>query len=219
MIRLSDYINNDFKPLEVLEKTSVLQDFFNTTSFSHFPIVNQGIFIGNISSEDAETFDETKKINDYLYTLEGFFTRIDASWLEILEKFAKNQCNIIPILNVENKYVGYYEINDIIRFFNETPFLKEAGSLLIVEKNASEYSFGQISQIIEGNNGILLGLFISNSNAKKVQITIKIATGIINEIIQTFRRYEYDIISEHLEDNYINNLKERSEYLARYLSI
>ena len=40
-----------------------------------------------------------------------------------------------------------------------------------------------------------------------------------NNIIQTFRRYNYEIISEHQEDNYINNLKERSEYLDKYLNI
>jgi hypothetical protein len=39
----------------------------------------------------------------------------------------------------------------------------------------------------------------------------------MNEIIQTFRRYNYEIISEHQEDNYINNLKERSDYLTNTL--
>jgi hypothetical protein len=39
----------------------------------------------------------------------------------------------------------------------------------------------------------------------------------MNEIIQTFRN-NYEIISEH-QDNYINNLKERSDYLDKYLNI
>ena len=67
--------------------------------------------------------------------------------------------------------------------------------------------------------GKLLGLFISESDVEKVQITIKISLGAMNDIIQTFRRYNYDIISEHHEDIYINNLKERSDYLDKYLNI
>jgi hypothetical protein len=51
------------------------------------------------------------------------------------------------------------------------------------------------------------------------EITLKITLGAMNEIIQTFRRYNYEIISEHQEDNYINNLKERSDYLDKYLNI
>ena len=32
-------------------------------------------------------------------------------------------------------------------------------------------------------------------------------------------RYEYEIVSEHEEDNYMNSLKERSDYLDKYLNI
>jgi hypothetical protein len=77
----------------------------------------------------------------------------------------------------------------------------------------------QITQIVESNNGKLLGLFISESDVTSVEVTLKITLGAMNEIIQTFRRYNYEIISEHQEDNYINNLKERSEYLDKYLNI
>jgi hypothetical protein len=216
---LSDYINHDFKPLDIQERVAVAQDFFEEVQFSHFPVMEEGVFMGNISSEDVENFDFDKKISDYKYTLEGFFTKKSAIWLDVLESFAKHETTIMPVLDDNNTYLGYYEMADVIRFFNETPFLKEPGGIVIVEKNSNDYSFSQIGQIIEGNNGKLLGLFISNSTLDKVQITIKIAAGGLNEIIQTFRRYEYDIISEHQEDNYLKNLKERSDYLDKYLNI
>jgi hypothetical protein len=77
----------------------------------------------------------------------------------------------------------------------------------------------QITQIVESNNGKLLGLFVSDSDNETIEITIKVTLGVVNDIIQSFRRYNYEIISEHNEDNYINNLKERSDYLDKYLNI
>jgi hypothetical protein len=77
----------------------------------------------------------------------------------------------------------------------------------------------QVAQIVESNNGKILGLFVSEANAEKVQVTVKITLGGMNEIIQSFRRYNYDIISEHHEDDYLNTLKERSEYLDKYLNM
>lgn len=216
---LSDYINNDYKPLDIQEAVSVAQDFFVDVAFSHFPVVEEGVFVGNLSSNDVETFDFDKKIIDYKYTLEGFFARKNNNWLDVLENFAQNQSTILPILDENNLYLGYYEITDVIRFFNQTTFLKEQGNIIIVEKGINEFSFSQMAQIIEGNNGKLLGMFISDTTTDKVQITIKIAAGGMNEIIQTFRRYEYEIVSEHHEDNFLKNLKERSEYLERYLNI
>jgi hypothetical protein len=106
-----------------------------------------------------------------------------------------------------------------MNFFNETPFLKEPGDIIIIKKGVLDYSISQIVQIVESNNGKLLGLFVSETDLSTIQITLKISVGAMNEIIQTFRRYNYEIISEHKEDNYINTLKERSDYLEKYLNI
>jgi CBS domain-containing protein len=219
MTEIADYITNDYKAIDSQETISTIQDFFIDVNFSHFPVLNDGVFIGNISADDIETFDIDKKIEDYKYTLEGFFARKNMIWLDVLEVFAKNHSNIVPVLDDENLYAGYYEIEDIIKFFHETPFLKEQGGIIVVQKNLVDYSMSQIAQIVESNNGKLLGMFVSEATVDTIQITVKIALGGMNEIIQTFRRYNYEIVSEHHEDNYLNNLKERSEYLDKYLNI
>ena len=219
MTEITDYITNDFKAIDSKLTFADLLDFFVDVTFSHFPIVREGIYIGCIAADDIDTFDSDKKIDDYNYTLEGFFARNNMIWLDVLEVFAKNHTNIVPVLDENNIYLGYYELEDIVKFFHETPFLKEQGGIIVVQKNAADYSMSQIAQIVESNNGKLLGLFVSEADIEKIQVTVKIAIGPINDIIQTFRRYNYEIISEHHEDYYLNNLKERSDYLDKYLNI
>jgi predicted transcriptional regulator len=218
-MEITNYITTDFKPIDSQETIGTVRDFLVDFNFTHFPIVEEGIYIGSISAEDIETFEEQKKVSDYKYSLETFFTRTNAIWLEVLEVFAKNHSNLIPILDENNKYVGYYEMDDIINFFHQTPFIKEQGQIVKIKKGILDYSMSQITQIVESNNGKLLGLFISESDIDSVEVTIKISSGAINEIIQTFRRYNYEIISEHYEDSYITNLKERSDYLDKYLNM
>lgn len=219
MTEITNYITNDFKAIDSQEPIATVQDFFDECTFSHFPVLEEGIYIGSIASEDIETFDSLKKIFDYRYSLEGFFARENMIWLDVLEVFAKNHSNLVPVLNEKNQYLGYYEISDILNFFHETPFLQESGAILVVQKKTADYAVGEITQIIESNNGRILGLFISASDAENTQVTVKISSGVMNEIIQSFRRYNYEIISEHFEDNYINTLKERSDYLDKYLNI
>lgn len=219
MTAITDYITNDYKAIDSQESIAEVQDFLHESHFSHFPIIENEIYIGNIVCHDVETFDSQKQVFDYKYSLEGFFARSSMDWLDVLEVFAKNNSNIVPVLNEDNKYVGYYEINSVVNFFHETPFLRESGDILIVRKSIADYSLSQITQIVESNNGKLLGLFISDSNATHVQITIKINMGPINEIIQSFRRYNYDIVSEHFEDNYSQTLKDNLDYLDKYLNI
>lgn len=177
------------------------------------------MFIGAISSNEAENLDANQTLSKYKYTLEPFFVRKNKNWLDVMEVFAKNDTTIVPILDQNNQYVGYYEQEDFVKIMNETPFIIEQGASIVLQKNSTDFSISQISQIVEANNGKLLGIFISEATPSMIQATLKIGLGSVNELIQSFRRYEYEIISDHDEDNYWNNLKERSDYLDKYLNI
>ncbi len=214
-----EYIINDIKPLNINDKVSDLKMMFNELTYSHIPIENNNVYLGCISETDAHCFDGDKIILDCAHSLEGFFVRSDTNWLDVLETFAQNSCNIMPVLDEENNYLGYYELNDIIGIFNNTPFFSEPGGTLIVEKGLEDYSFSEISQIVESNDAKILGAFISKIENDLVQVTLKIGSVGLNNVIQTFRRYSYTIISGHEEDSYVENLKERSEYLKKYLNI
>jgi CBS domain-containing protein len=219
MTEITDFLNTNIKALRITDSVADAQDLFSEYPFSHFPVLDDGVYIGCADAEDTELMDIDKTMDDMRYSFDRFFVRDTTIWLDVLEVFAKNETNLVPVLNDENKYIGYYEITDIIKFFDQTPFLKEQGGILVVEKGIQEYSMSEVAQIVESNNGRLLGLFISESEMHKVQITIKISMGGLSEIIQTFRRYNYDIISEHQEDAYLNTLKDRSDYLDKYLNI
>lgn len=219
MHNLIDYINFDIKPLKTTQTVADAQDLFLEIPYSHFPVNEDGVYVGCFRKEDAEALDENKLIGENKFDFERFFVRESMIWLDVLEEFAKNESNIMPVLNEKNSYIGYYELEDVIKFFQESPFLKEEGGIIVIQKAKIDYSISQISQIVEGNGGKLLGLFISNINEQLVEVTLKISQSYMNEILQGFRRYEYEIISEHQEDSYLENLKERSDYLDKYLNM
>lgn len=216
---LQEYIINDIKPLNINDKVSDLQLLFNELTYSHIPIENNGNYIGCISETDAHCFESKQTIIDCNYAIEGFFVRSKTLWLDVLETFADNSCNIMPVLDERNNYLGYYELGDIISLFNETPFFSEPGGILIIEKGIADYSFSEISQIVESNDAKILGAFVSKMESDVIQITLKLGTSGLNDVIQTFRRYSYNIISGHEEDTYVESLKERSDYLKKYLDI
>ncbi|MEC3905767.1 acetoin utilization protein acuB [Tamlana sp. 2201CG12-4] len=219
-MKLSEFIINDIKPLNSNSEIGELQMLFNQLTFSHIPIKDDnGNYIGCFSETDAHCFESTKLLSDYKFSIESFFVHNTTLWLDVLEAFAINHANIMPVLNAQNEYLGYYELNDIISLFSHSPFFTETGGILVIEKGVNDYSFSEISQIVESNNGKLLGAFVSKMNTDLIQVTLKIGNTGLNDIIQTFRRYSYNIVSGHEEDTYIESLKERSDYLKKYLNI
>lgn len=216
---MKEYILNDVGILDISEKIGDVQKLFNQLTYTHLPVREGDDYVGCISENDTRCFDTDKSLEDYRYAFEGFYVRDNNYWLDSLEVFAQNSTNILPVLSEDNKYLGYLELSEIITLFNETPFLNEAGNILVVEKSFKDYSFSEISQIAESNNTHILGAFVSKIENEMAQITLKVSPSHMNEIIQAYRRYGYIIISEHQEDNFNKNLKDRSRYLDKYLNI
>ncbi|WP_310992865.1 acetoin utilization protein acuB [Aequorivita marina] len=214
-----NYIINDIEPFDVSAKVKDVQTVFNQLTYSHVPVEKNGDFVGCVSENDAYCFENKKSLGDFQYALEPFHVLEDTNWLDILEAFAINNSNIMPVLGPENKYLGYYELGDIMSLFNNTPFLNETGGIIVVQKGIQDYSFSEVSQIVESNGTRIFGVFISKITDDQVQLTLKVGHTSMNSIVQTFRRYKYTVISNHEEDKFLEDLKERSAYLDKYLNI
>lgn len=216
---IKQYIIKDVDPVTLQFSVKELKQLFNQLTYSHLPVMNEEVFLGCLSETDVHCFDADKTLQDYAYALEPFSVSVHSNWLDVLEAFAKNTSNIMPVFDETGKYLGYFELADIMSLFHKTPFLRERGSVIIVQKEERESSLSEITQIAESNNAKILGVFVSDLVDGQLQTTIKVKTDNLNTVLQTYRRYEYDVVSSHGEDQLAENLKERSAYLNKYLNI
>lgn len=217
---ISENILNDIELQPLSQKVGVLKKMFNELTYSHLPVERDGVYLGCISENDLRCFEEDKTLQDYQYALSPFFVRDTHALLDIIKVFSNNDANLLPVLSEKNhSYLGYLELIDIMGILDDSPFISEEGNILIVEKGRHDYSFSEISQIIESNDGQIYGTYINHISNDMVQVTIKMNLSGMNEILQTFRRYGYRVISNHQEDRFLQNLKERSDYLNKYLNI
>ncbi len=219
-MNILEYISKDINALALNNTIGDAKKLFRDTSYSHLPIVEGQHLVGSILESDVNSIDENDKtISDFKYLLNDFFTRTSDNWMEILKLFAANETNLLPVLSNDNQYVGFYELSDVLHFFNDTPLLNNEGFFLVIEKGIHDYSFSEIVQIVESTDAKLVGVFVSGYKNDLVRITLKITSEDINEVIQSFRRYGYNLLTKHKEDLFLEELKDRSDYLQKYLNI
>lgn len=218
-MNIDQYIINDVKPLDIHSKMSKAQDIFSQLTYSHLPIVQEGIYLGCLSENDAHCFEPDQSLEEVKYSFAVFHVKEDTHWLDILEAFAQHQCNIMPVLSQNNDYLGYLELKDIMEFFNDAPFMYESGAVVVVQKGSTDYSFSEIAQIVESNDSKIFGCFVSAYKDHMSEITLKLSPQNLNRVLQTFRRYSYEIVSAAEEDSFLDSLKERSDYLNKYLNM
>jgi len=213
------YILSDLKALAPSDSAEKAVEIFRNQPISHLPIVENNRLLGLISESDIHAIDTNTLLKESSHLLDLFFADSTTDVLELLKRFTMNESNILPVLDEEQQYIGYFELNDILELCYNTPFLSEQGLTLIIEKASKDFSFSEISQIVESNKAKLLGIFITENMNDIIQIGVKFYSDEINEVIQSFRRYNYKVITEHKDDYFLETLKERSDYLRKYLSI
>lgn len=216
---IESHIIHTIPVFDVQEMLAEPIHFFKNSTYSHVAITEDQKLLGLLSENDLEAFEEDQKISSFKTNLESFFALRETSWLDVLELFSRNEANLLPVLDEEAHVMGYYDLHDFVGVFIDTPFFKEPGAILVVAKGIKDYSFSEIAQIVESNNTKLIGAFITDSRTEVVQITIKIGMNNFNEVVNTFRRYNYSILFGNKADQFLEDLKERSDYLDKFLNV
>lgn len=219
-MQLKEYILNNIAVARLDSTIDTLKKTTHIQGFSHLPIVENEKLVGTIAEGDLSTLEEgNRNLSEFRYVYSYFFATEEDNLVDLITLFAIHETNVLPVLDKDKKYIGYYDLNDILNIYAETPYLKEEGVVLLIEKELNSYSMSEIAQITETSNGKLLGCMLSQETDNTAQITVKIKTENIDEIIQSFRRYGYQVLSNHEDDSYLEELKNRSNYLQKYLSI
>lgn len=219
-MNINDYILKEIKALSLEDSVFNAHDLCKDLPITHIPIVVNNKLIGCFAEDDIQTIENKDVVlSEYTHLLQQFHTNTKTTLLELITLFAENDCNIIPVLDEDQNYIGYYDLRDILDVFTDSPFMHQDNETLIVAKTKSDFSMSQVSQIVESNKAKLLGLYVSKESADDVEITIKLSSEEMNEIIQTFRRYDYNVISQHEDDSYLEELKDRANYLRKYLDM
>ncbi len=218
-MQIQSHIISNIPVFKIGDSLKEIITFFNESIYSHVAVVEEGHFLGVLNETDLENFEADKKIEDFRYNLEGVFVLKTTSWLDVLEAFARNEANLLPVINEDGSVLGYYDLTDIVGVFIDTPFFTEPGGILVVAKGIKDYSFSEIAQIVESNNARLIGGFITDIRNDVVQLTIKVSASNLNEIIQSLRRYNYNILFGNNDDQFLEDLKQRSDYLDKYLNV
>ncbi len=218
-MQIQDKIISSIPVFEVSETLREVILFFEETTFSHVAVTENGEYLGVLSENDLPCFEPKESIEKYRLEMEAFHVTKETMWMDVLEMFSRNEANVLPVLDDNYMVAGYYDLQDVVDHFIDTPFFKEPGGILVVSRGIKDYSFSEIAQIVESNNAKLIGAFISESQNDVVHITLKIGSQNLNEVTQTFRRYNYTIVFGNSDDQFMEDLKQRSDYLEKYLNI
>lgn len=186
---------------------------------SHFIITKNQELIGCLNREFAIHENDSFALESMRDHMEVFYAQDQQNILDIFSLFVKNQTNRLPILGEHDTFLGVLFLNDIFEIFEQTSFILNKADTIIVRKSSVDFTYTKLIQLLESMNAKILGSFICDHNTDYVEVMVKLKHQGLNEILQSLRRFKYNIVSQHDEDQHEAKLKEHSAYLDKYLNI
>lgn len=186
----------------------------------HLPIVNNEQLLGLISEDDILDFDANEPVGSYSLSLHRPYVSAGDHIFEVMRQLAQYELTLIPVIDVDQNYLGVITMEDLLRYFAMTSSFADPGSIIVLEINKRDYSMSEIARIVESENAFILSSFVtSNPDSLKMDVTIKINRQNLQTILATFQRFDYIIKASFNEMEYYDSLKERYDSLMSYLNI
>ena len=213
-------LQTDYPVLQLQDKVSFVLQLMDDYEVLHLPIVVNEAFVGCIAKEDLLDSDEQAS----LASLQGYFNvsfvKKEEFFLSALKIFVENSLSLLAVTNDSKEYLGVITSNTLLEQLSIYTGTAEQGGIIVLEIDRRNYSFGEISRLVETNDAYITQLnTYTESNTGLIIVSIKVNKVEISDIIATFHRYEYVVRYYFGEEQYTNELKDNYNHLMAYLNI
>ena len=218
-VAFQELLNQSIPVFRIDDRVEEVKEFFEDGRFSHVAIYDDQRFLGNLSSYALYPLENDESLYSLIDELQSFWVGETAHWVSVFDQLLKSDADLIPVLDHSGMHKGYYLLEDIEGMFGQSTFVQEAGEVLIISSNPSNFSISTIVQLIEMNQGGVGGLLMTTSNELVKEVAVKVNSENFTQILSELRRYDYHIDYAPVNDLYFEQLKERSDYLTNYLDL
>jgi len=189
---------------------------------SHLPIVNNKVFLGLIADTDIydlNTADEP--LGNHRLSLTKPYVFDHQHIYDVIEIAARLKLTLVPVLSVEQEFIGVVTQNDLMLKFSELIAAHTPGGIIEIEVGPRDYALSEMARIVEDANAKILSLYASQSNAtEQLKITIKLNRLDVNGVVNAFERYGYKVKATYLGENQVDDSTRKNyESLMRYLDV
>ncbi|HZH01072.1 MAG TPA: CBS domain-containing protein [Flavisolibacter sp.] len=214
-----DLISNSIPYLHLDDKVYHALQLMNDYHVAHLPVVEEEKFVGIISEELLLHSDDDQLLKQLPITDGGTSVQANDHFLKAIQVAVQNKLSIVPVIE-EKQILGIVTYNDLLRNASDFMSLNNPGGLIVLELEEHNYSFAEISRIVESNDAQItqLNTYVDPETGL-MQVTIRINKMEISDIISTFQRYEYTIKYYFGEEIYENELRGNFDNLMHYLNI
>lgn len=203
-------------------KDPVLQvlDLMSEFHVKQLPVVEEDKYMGLVFEDDLINLEDSITLESISNHFSRVAVQANTHFIESIQTVNDYNLSIVPVVDKESEFVGVITAIDLLKQLGKITGSSEPGGLIVLELEQRNFSFAEISKLVETNDAQITQLNTYwDTNTDSFLVTLKINKFEISDIISTFQRYEYQVKYYFGEELYENELRDNYDHLMNYLSI
>lgn len=215
-----ELISTSIPTLKITDSVFQAMELMAEFCVKQLPVVAEDKYIGLVFEDDLMNLDDSAELESVSSHFSKVSVHGNMHFIEAVQTANDYHLTVVPVIEKDNDFSGVILASDLLRHLGKITGASEPGGLLVLEMEQRNFSFAEISKLIETNDAQITQLNTSwDSGSDTFLVTIKVNKFEISDIVATFQRYDYQVKYYFGEELYENELKDNYDHLMNYLSI
>lgn len=213
-------IQQTFPTLNLTDTVGFALQLMDEYDVQHLPIINEEKLIGLVAKDDLLDENETHLLASSEERFIKVSVKKEAFVLTALKIVTQNDLTILPVVNELDELMGTISTTILLQHISKFLGTDEPGGIIVLEVERRNFSFGEISRLVETNDAYITQLnTYTEAETGLVIVSVKVNKVEISDILATFQRYDYVVRYYFGEEQFANELKENYNHLMAYLNL
>ncbi len=214
-------IAENIHPLKLMDTIDLAMHWMEENKCEHLPLISEdNLYLGLVSETNLLNASDENSLNDFKNAFLKPAVREEEHIFDVIKLMTELNLSVIPVIDKTEKYIGSISEKNVIQELSKFVSATDPGGIIVLEMNKRDYFLTQIVNIVEGNECKVLGVYTSPAaDSTKVDVTIKVNTEDLSRIIQTFERFNYNVLATFHQGAYEQDMKNKFDEFMHYLSI
>jgi acetoin utilization protein AcuB len=216
------HINNTLEPLSPKDSVAYALRRMIAYRVDLLPLIDARQHLVNyVNLYDIENMDKDIALSELpLFSPVLPFVNAKQHLFTALGHLKSLNLSLMAVLDDDGQYSGILKTSDVVMALSQSLSIRSAGSIIVIRVRPVDYSFSDISRIIEYSDAKILGFFTFEiEETGEIEIHLKLNITVLKNVLATLERYDYRVVQYFNREDLTDDLDSRYENLMKFIDI
>ena len=186
---------------------------------AHLPVLDPEGRLDSVATEAAlQAHPDPDAPLGALVAGEPVSVALDTHVFDAAHLMRQHGLSVLPVIGEDGSYAGLVVRQDVFGQLAHMLATEEPGAIVVLDVSRTDFSVGQVAQIIEQNGVRVLSISTEDDpGAGRVRVTLKLNTTDTARVRHVLAHYDYRVAA--VFDEAEDDLQERAAAFLRYLDL